>query len=145
MEKIKSIIHGLSCKVVEYYYNQIKNQLKEGEEVEEIFPARYRSMMSAIYTLSKTGFVNAEIENDKLFVYALNPMELISDNKLWDILSAWVKDKYNLMLAIGLYQINGGLNKDTWQYITSLYDVNTVGGSNEEFEKKFFSDDCIKD
>ena len=50
----------------------------------------------------ETGLVTLERCNDKLLLWALNPMEL-GKRDLWSNLSEWARYEYNMTLAIGQY------------------------------------------
>lgn len=67
----------------------------------------------------KTGFVSIQIENNKAFLYTLNPMYFIKDDKMWNFITNRVKEKYNLkFLAIGRYSFK---ENDTYGlYINSF-------------------------
>lgn len=54
----------------------------------------------------KTGIVSIKIENDKVFLFALNPTVLIRDDQLWERFSDKIKKEFNLAIAVGQYEVN---------------------------------------
>lgn len=54
----------------------------------------------------KTGIVSIKIENDKVFLFALNPTVLIRDDQLWERFSDKIKKEFNLTIAVGQYEVN---------------------------------------
>jgi hypothetical protein len=54
----------------------------------------------------KTGVVSIKIENDKVFLFALNPTVLVRDEQLWERFSDKIKKEFNLTIAVGQYEVN---------------------------------------
>lgn len=54
----------------------------------------------------KTGVVSIKIENDKVFLFALNPAVLVRDDQLWERFSDKIKKEFNLTIAVGQYEVN---------------------------------------
>jgi hypothetical protein len=54
----------------------------------------------------KTGVVSIKIENDKVFLFALNPTVLVRDDQLWERFSDKIKKEFNLTIVVGQYEVN---------------------------------------
>jgi len=116
-KEIHIFIQKMMDKVVQFYYEHVKEEYKGiGYDTEE--EAFYR----AYSVVADTAFVTADLENDKLFLYALDPHFFIHYNSLWDYLSNWAKTTYNITLTISMFEINNPtgeyIYKDTKNYLT---------------------------
>lgn len=119
MEKKEThiFVQKMMDKVVQFYYEQVKEDYRGvGYDTEE--EAFYR----AYNIVADTAFVTADLENDKLFLYALDPHAFICYKSMWDYLSNWAKTTYNVTLTISIFEINKPngeyIYKDTKDYLT---------------------------
>lgn len=118
MEKkeIHIFVQKMMDKVVQFFYEHVKEEYEGvGYDTEE--EAFYR----AYNIVADTAFVAADLENNKLFLYALDPYAFIRYNSLWDFLSNWAKTTYNVTLTISMFEINKHIGeyiyKDTKNYL----------------------------
>lgn len=87
----------------------------------------------ALEIVARTGFVTAEEENGRLFLYALCPMNFIGIiNKegravVWDYVQKLMKEKVGVEIAMGQFAIDDvhGINihKDTLDYLESTWQM----------------------
>mgnify|MGYP003501160369 CR=1 FL=1 len=108
MEKkeISIFIQKMMDKIVQFYYNEVKEEFGGvGYDTNE------ESFIRALDLVKSTAFVSADLDNNKMFLYALDPYAFINFNvsghcDLWNFLSNWAKSCYNITLAIGKFSVN---------------------------------------
>lgn len=98
--------------------------------------------------VANTGFVTAEEENGRLFLYALNPMHFIGIvNKegravIWDFVSKLMKEKTGYEIALGQFKIDDihgiDIHSDTLDYLESTWQM--VSDEAMTFEQAFLED-----
>lgn len=98
--------------------------------------------------VANTGFVTAEEENGRLFLYALNPMHFIGIvNKegravIWDFVSKLMKEKTGYEIALGQFKIDDihgiDIHSDTLDYLESTWQM--VYDEAMTFEQAFLED-----
>lgn len=98
--------------------------------------------------VANTGFVTAEEENGRLFLYALNPMHFIGIvNKegravVWDFVSKLMKEKTGYEIALVQFKIDDihgiDIHSDTLDYLESTWQM--VYDEAMTFEQAFLED-----
>lgn len=98
--------------------------------------------------VANTGFVTAEEENGRLFLYALNPMHFIGIvNKegravIWDFVSKLMKEKTGYEIALVQFKIDDihgiDIHSDTLDYLESTWQM--VYDEAMTFEQAFLED-----
>lgn len=98
--------------------------------------------------VANTGFVTAEEENGRLFLYALNPMHFIGIvNKegravIWDFISKLMKEKTGYEIALVQFKIDDihgiDIHSDTLDYLESTWQM--VYDEAMTFEQAFLED-----
>ena len=98
--------------------------------------------------VANTGFVTAEEENGRLFLYALNPMHFIGIvNKegrtvIWDLVSKLMKEKTGYEIALVQFKIDDihgiDIHSDTLDYLESTWQM--VYDEAMTFEQAFLED-----
>lgn len=98
--------------------------------------------------VANTGFVTAEEENGRLFLYALNPMHFIGivNNQgraaIWDFVSKLMKEKTGYEIALGQFKIDDihgiDIHSDTLDYLESTWQM--VSDEAMTFEQAFLED-----
>lgn len=98
--------------------------------------------------VANTGFVTAEEENGRLFLYALNPMHFIGIvNKegravIWDFVSKLMKEKTGCEIALVQFKIDDihgiDIHSDTLDYLESTWQM--VYDEAMTFEQAFLED-----
>ncbi len=98
--------------------------------------------------VANTGFVTAEEENGRLFLYALYPMNFIGivNNKgravVWDYVQKLMKEKVGVEIAIGQFKIDDvhgiDIHEDTLGYLESTWQMYTDDAMT--FEQAFLED-----
>lgn len=102
----------------------------------------------ALEIVAKTGFVTAEEENGRLFLYALCPMNFIGIiNKegravVWDYVQKLMKEKVGVEIAISQFKIDDvrgiDIHEDTLGYLESTWQM--VYDEAMTFEQAFLED-----
>lgn len=97
-------VEKLCDRVVRFYYylNKIRPNSQQ-LPMQSVF-------MDACEVVTGAGLVTLDRENDKIFLYALDPMEFLRVDKsgidlLWKDLGGWVKEKYGFTLCIAKYDV----------------------------------------
>ena len=98
--------------------------------------------------VANTGFVTAEEENGRLFLYALHPMHFIGIvNKegravVWDFVSKLMKEKTGYEIALVQFKIDDihgiDIHSDTLDYLESTWQM--VSDEAMTFEQAFLED-----
>lgn len=98
--------------------------------------------------VANTGFVTAEEENGRLFLYALNPMHFIGlvdktgKAVVWDFVTKLMKEKTGYEIALGQFKIDDihgiDIHGDTLEYLESTWQM--VYDEAMTFEQAFMED-----
>lgn len=94
------------------------NEEKTEERIapnEETFIQELRDMSFGYYGMdnvsvvdnlfNETDFKKVDVENGRIFIYALNPMRFISNDRFWNYLQHEVNVRYDMTMCIGKYTI----------------------------------------
>lgn len=123
MEKkeIHIFIQKMMDKVVQFYHADVKKEFGgEGYDTNE------ESFTRALNIVKSTAFVSADLENDKILLYALDPFAFIPFSAnghcyLWDFLQKWANNYYKITLAIAKFDMEKPLGvpiyRDTKEYL----------------------------
>ena len=100
------------------------------------------------HILAQIGFVTAEEENGRLFLYALYPMNFIGiiDTNghaiVWDYVQKLMKEKVGVEIAMGQFKIDDvhgiDIHEDTLGYLESTWQMYIDGAMT--FEQAFTED-----
>lgn len=98
----KPIEHQVVWKMLsrcsDWFYRKAKEDLgSEGYDTD------VESYGNFVDTVRKTGFISINIENERVFLYAANPMAFIEFNDMWDDVQAFISGEFGLTLAIGRF------------------------------------------
>ena len=124
MEKkeIPVFIQKMMDKIVQFYHVEVKKEFDgEGYDTNE------EAFTRALNIVTSTAFVSADLENDKIILYALDPCAFIPFTvsghcDLWSFLQNWVNNYYKITLAIAKFDMKKPLGipiyHDTKDYLS---------------------------
>ena len=135
-------VQKLSDQVVRFYYNHNKSLSEDFQLSEDSI------FTNSLLVVTGAAIVTVDCDEDRIFLYAIDPMELLRRNKngkeeLWDFLSNWVKEKFNKTLAIAKYDtskkgVGVFVYDDTKNYLLSTLQM--IRYEATTFEKAFLED-----
>ena len=131
-------IQKMSDYFVRYYAEKL---FKSDEDTYAIFEVAH-------HMLAQIGFVTAEEEKGRLFLYALYPMHLIGliNNEgravVWDYVQKLMKEKVGVEIAIAQFKIDDihgiDIHEDTLEYLNSTWQMYKDDAMT--FEQAFLED-----
>jgi len=140
-KEIHNFIQKMMDKIVQFYYIEVKKEFDgEGYDTNE------ESFTRAINIITSTAFVSADLDNNRLFLYALDPSAFIPFNssgkcEMWDFLMDWAKETYKINIAISKFEMTEpkgiSIYKDTKDYL--LESKRMVDDEVSTFEDSFLN------
>lgn len=142
-EELQLFIEKLMDKVVQFYYNT----KKAVHEDPYISFNQNSAFEDAVLRVMSSSIVTVDYENEKIFLYALDPMAFLpmtasGQHKLWEYLSEWAKTKYNVTLCIGKFDMKNPLGYYIYDH-TKGYLLETMRMVNDDvmsFKDAFLED-----
>lgn len=134
-------IQKMSDYFVRYFAEKLFDKEKPDNDTFAIFDVAH-------HVLAQIGFVTAEEENGRLFLYALYPMRLIGlvnnsgNTVLWNYIQKLMKEKVEVEIAIAQFKIDDvhgiDIHEDTISYLESTWQMYKDDAMT--FEQAFMED-----